>query len=641
MTPDMLQNWALQTGLSVAILVGLILLIRRPFARRFGAKAAYALWALPLLRLVMPSIDLPWLRPAAITPAAMTPASDPAQNTANVLLTPEMIAALQSPEIAAPPPSFWAAHSAALILGLWIGGALLFAASQLYRQSRSEALWLKAARPASENLRQLGNAIAVDLGLNRAPILILSPSASGPLVSNVFRPKIILPAGFETEFTAQEQRYALYHELAHIRRGDLFASSAALALRALNWPNPLVHLAARYFRADQEAACDATVLRYMARQKDQSAARHHCHDYAQTLIKAALHAQAHMSPPRVTPALALTIHHPLKERLMSLSNPAPHQKLKHRLAATAIAAFAFAVNAPVHFVPAAQSTETQADHASDQASELAGAPQTPTPPPTPPTVDRSKPIIYGGATTQKHVVQSKTKKNGIVQERKVEISVDGDEVRAFEIDPQSGIKTEINPKTIDGYELITKGPGQFKIDAENGHVIRFAQSDDADVDAVIKKLKAEGKLDDKTIQKVIRIVKTEDGNSQNVWVDENSDDIKVFSGTVEFDFDDEELLDGLDLSELGDAVNVKLLKNFTSQAAFIGDDNVKVIFADGEVSGFATEARLQAVESMLESAKKMLSETDETSRSLAKAQKELGDAMKALEKARAELDAGK
>ena len=82
----------------------------------------------------------------------------------------------------------------------------------------------------------------------------------GPAVIGVLKPAIFLPRKFETDFTPDEQRFALAHEIAHIARGDLAASFAALLLRAIQWPNPLVHLALKAFKTDQEAACDAYVL---------------------------------------------------------------------------------------------------------------------------------------------------------------------------------------------------------------------------------------------------------------------------------------------------------------------------------------------------------------------------------------------
>lgn len=628
MSFDVAITWALQTGLSVTILIGLVLILRRPFARWFGAKTAYALWALPLLRLVTPPIELPWLRPLA------EPQID------QLTLTPELLAALQQAGLAQSEAGLSGVNWNLMIALFWAVGAIVFALWQLNLQRRAAANWLQNAQPATEGLVSRGRVIAAELKLRRVPQVLLSKAAAGPLVINALRPKIILPVNFETTFTAQEQSHALRHELSHIRRGDLYASLAALVVRIVNWPNPLVHIAARYFRADQEAACDASVLAYIdagMNSPHETTRPSLSYEYAQTLMKAALHAQNHEAQisgainPRA-PALALTIHHPLKERLMSLSNPAPNQTLKHRLAAATIAAALLGLTAPISLVAAEQPDQ--------QSTDLAGGPQTPTPPQTPSTGDRSQPIIYGGKT-QKHVVHSKALNNGAVQERKVEISVDGDNVRAFEIDPVSGVKTEINPETIEGYENITKGPGTFKIDAQNGNVIRFAQGDEAAAEAVIEKLKAEGKLDDKTISRVIKVIKSTDDKDGNVWVSENGDNVKVISKSFAFIEGDDSLPEGFNLEDFEGEINFKVLNDLSGTVDFITDDDVSVVFADGDFPKLETSSRLQAVETMLESAEKMLGQTSETNRSLKKAQKELGEAMKALEKARAELDAEK
>ena len=44
---------ALQTIVAVSVLIALVLVARRPVAKHFGAGVAYALWALPLARLVL------------------------------------------------------------------------------------------------------------------------------------------------------------------------------------------------------------------------------------------------------------------------------------------------------------------------------------------------------------------------------------------------------------------------------------------------------------------------------------------------------------------------------------------------------------------------------------------------------------
>ena len=65
--------FAAETTLAVTLLVCLVLLVRKPVAKRFGAGAAYALWSLPLIRLVLPPLPSGWLpRPLASNGEAVT-----------------------------------------------------------------------------------------------------------------------------------------------------------------------------------------------------------------------------------------------------------------------------------------------------------------------------------------------------------------------------------------------------------------------------------------------------------------------------------------------------------------------------------------------------------------------------------------
>src|SRR5690606_3837865 len=84
--------------------------------------------------------------------------------------------------------------------------------------------------------------------------------AAGPALIGVLRPRLIVPADFETRFDAQERALILAHEDAH-RAGGHAALNAAIELaRCLCWFNPLAHVAVRAVREDQELACDAAVI---------------------------------------------------------------------------------------------------------------------------------------------------------------------------------------------------------------------------------------------------------------------------------------------------------------------------------------------------------------------------------------------
>jgi TonB family protein len=65
---------------------------------------------------------------------------------------------------------------------------------------------------------------------------------------------------FNRDFSTQQQRMILEHELVHFKRKDNRFNLVALLVVALCWFNPLIWLAYSVFRRSQELACDATVL---------------------------------------------------------------------------------------------------------------------------------------------------------------------------------------------------------------------------------------------------------------------------------------------------------------------------------------------------------------------------------------------
>lgn len=244
----------------------LALVLRRPFARLFGAGSAYALWLVPALRLVMPPLpafapDLPSLVP----PQTM------------ILFVGDAAAPL--------PPDGGPGQWVPLLLALWAGGAVLFLAWQ----------WLAYRRFLAE-LRLTARGIGAHRGLP----LVESEAVLGPVALGLIDRRIVVPADFTTRYSAGERRLALDHEAIHHRRGDIWWNHLGLVILALNWFNPVAWLAFRAFRADQELACDALVAA--------AATPEARHDYARALIKSA-------SRPGLIAACPLNHADQLKRRL--------------------------------------------------------------------------------------------------------------------------------------------------------------------------------------------------------------------------------------------------------------------------------------------------------------------------------------
>jgi bla regulator protein BlaR1 len=232
----MAVEWLYRTTLEMSLLIGLVLLVR-PFVRRtFGARVAYGLWFIPVIRAAL--IDRPeW--PRAIVERVGLPSGELS------------IAIYPSPDVwilpsGVPWQTVWIA-GALLWIGLRVAGAIRFR-SMLARQSSPIELPAQLSAMVPERLQR------------RAPSYFVTDMPGTPFVTGLGRPFVYLPTDFFQRFSIEEQRWVVQHELTHAARGDLWVQSLWEALRSVFWFNPIVHLGAKAMRDDQELACDQAVL---------------------------------------------------------------------------------------------------------------------------------------------------------------------------------------------------------------------------------------------------------------------------------------------------------------------------------------------------------------------------------------------
>jgi hypothetical protein len=126
--------------------------------------------------------------------------------------------------------------------------------------------------------------------------------AVGPAVIGTLAPRIVLPADFETRYSADERRVILAHERVHLFGHDAQANAIAALLQCLCWFNPLAHVAAHFFRIDQELNADAQVVKQFP--ESQRA-------YAEALLKTQIASRALILGCQ-WPAQS---EHPLKQRI--------------------------------------------------------------------------------------------------------------------------------------------------------------------------------------------------------------------------------------------------------------------------------------------------------------------------------------
>ena len=234
-------------------LIALVLLLRRPVARHLGAGAAYALWFLPLARLILPPVTLPgWMRPALSDTA---PVADTATAAALVPEGAEVLGQTEMGATLAPVPMDSPIDLLSPLVVLWLVGAAIFMGRRfwLYAQLRRELL---------ENARPVGEVDDIRM--------IETTAISGPMAFGVFDKVIALPDGFMASRERQVRDLAIAHELAHHRGHDILVNMLVQPLFAIHWFNPLGWMGWDAMRRDQEAACDARVV--ASRSRDERAA---------------------------------------------------------------------------------------------------------------------------------------------------------------------------------------------------------------------------------------------------------------------------------------------------------------------------------------------------------------------------------
>lgn len=102
----------------------------------------------------------------------------------------------------------------------------------------------------------------------RRPLRVLeSDHTTSPCTWGFVRPVVLLPAA-GGDWREPQRRFALLHELAHVRRFDYLTTQLSSVACAVHWYNPLVWFAAVQARKLQEQACDDVVLNAGGTQSD-------------------------------------------------------------------------------------------------------------------------------------------------------------------------------------------------------------------------------------------------------------------------------------------------------------------------------------------------------------------------------------
>ena len=251
---------------------------------RLPAAGRVWLWWLACLKLLvglfcLSSVPLPVLpasRPAPVAPRDAKPAAalrpptrilpaGPAPDTGSAGQAPGQ-ENTESPRAAPAPPPHGTSRplpAPAVLFGVvWLAGCAGFLVLG-FRHALALRRLLKGGgvRPGAAPVQAEADRLARHMGLRRAVPVIEAPGASVPFVLGLLRPRIVVPEGFADTLSDEQMRMVLAHELAHVRRGDLWLGFVPACAQTLFFFFPPVWLACREYAAAREEACDVLALR--------------------------------------------------------------------------------------------------------------------------------------------------------------------------------------------------------------------------------------------------------------------------------------------------------------------------------------------------------------------------------------------
>ena len=322
----MISYDALRTIITMSItgsVIAIILFILKPLVRnRLPKSVQYYLWFVVLVALVVPISRFIVLPDSTSNVPAISKAVDwyvvsnediferirpyEAENSDDFIGIPESNMA----EVEALIPATWVPEAVDWFrLSHYIGVIIYLAFIYCSYNAFTSKIKRRNTTAATEE-----NAVLAELcGNRRIPLLYRNSLAATPMLIGVFHPAIILP---DREYTNEQLRAVLLHELTHLRRKDVLVKWLTVLVSALHWFNPIVWLVRREIDRACELSCDEAVIRNLDTDGKQN--------YGETLLYVAADSK---TPHAVLSTTMCEEKKALKERLGAIMKSKKHTRL--------------------------------------------------------------------------------------------------------------------------------------------------------------------------------------------------------------------------------------------------------------------------------------------------------------------------
>ncbi len=271
-------SWAVTHLTGTAIVLVAVALVWLMLRKRSAAALGCWLFLLVLVKPIIPfEIGVPqsWMpfqaaaKADSAAPVAATPEANPASlefeasstTTVAVVVADGPPAVMEAPAFGNSEPKTAVATQLSWQSSLaiaWIAIVAILLSRFVWLQLAT-ARWMRRSSPLTEVETELAT-LAKEIGLRSRVRVFSNPKLDTPLVCGLLRPSLILPQGFEDRLNADQRRWVFLHELAHLKRGDLWVLAFQRLVQIAFFFNPSIWIANRAINRLREYACDDVAL---------------------------------------------------------------------------------------------------------------------------------------------------------------------------------------------------------------------------------------------------------------------------------------------------------------------------------------------------------------------------------------------
>lgn len=246
---EQLIGLALSNLAASAVLAGAAYLVHRH--GRFPGLA-HLLWVLVLLKLVTPPLlTLPLLP----------------EGFGGGFISPDVAVGHVTATAATGLGTGLAQHASGGVVLAWALGSLIVLSVSLVRIVRFDRMLRRTSHPAPPIVEAAAREIGSRFGMPRIPTVITTGAELPPMTWwTGRRVLVVIPEVLVGQLTTAQLRWVLAHELAHVKRRDHVVRWLEWLACVSFWWNPIAWWARRNLHHDEEASCDAFVLRNLDRQ---------------------------------------------------------------------------------------------------------------------------------------------------------------------------------------------------------------------------------------------------------------------------------------------------------------------------------------------------------------------------------------